>query len=148
MSILASFRKSEACGQTVLPDRSVLIGQKLVENAKIQKFKCDILSNFETFFLPYQTSRVLPVGTDNFEYYKHIHMGNYNIYVHQQCYDWSKSCPKHHQHIHSHWYIGKTSTFPNLMSHFALNTDMTCMASSFQSFGLTQWPRRPLQPVL
>ena len=30
------FLKSEACGQTVLPDRSVLIGQKLVENAKIQ----------------------------------------------------------------------------------------------------------------
>ena len=30
------FRKPEACGQTVLPDRSVLIGQKLVENAKIQ----------------------------------------------------------------------------------------------------------------
>ena len=25
----------EACGQTVLPDRSILIGQKLVENAKI-----------------------------------------------------------------------------------------------------------------
>ena len=30
------FAKPEACGQTVLPDRSVLIGQKLVENAKIQ----------------------------------------------------------------------------------------------------------------
>ena len=30
-------KKPEACGQTVLPDRSVLIGQKLVENAKIQK---------------------------------------------------------------------------------------------------------------
>ena len=30
------FEKPEACGQTVLPDRSVLIGQKLVENAKIQ----------------------------------------------------------------------------------------------------------------
>ena len=45
---LASFGKPEACGQTVLPDRSVLIGQKLVENAKIQKFKCDILSNFQT----------------------------------------------------------------------------------------------------
>ena len=44
--ILASFSKPEACGQIVLPDRSVLIGQKLVENAKIQKFKCDILSNF------------------------------------------------------------------------------------------------------
>ena len=46
---LASFWKPEACGQTVLPDRSVLIGQKLVENAKIEKkFKCDILSNFQT----------------------------------------------------------------------------------------------------
>ena len=40
---LASFLKPEACGQTELPDRSVLIGQKLVENAKIKKFKCDIL---------------------------------------------------------------------------------------------------------
>ena len=30
-----SFEKPEACGQTVLPDRSVLIGQKLVENVKI-----------------------------------------------------------------------------------------------------------------
>ena len=36
------FRKSEACGQTVLPDRSLLIGQKLVKKAKIGKFKCDI----------------------------------------------------------------------------------------------------------
>ena len=50
MSILASFWKPEACGQTVLPDRSVLIGQKLVENANIQKFKCDILSNFQTMW--------------------------------------------------------------------------------------------------
>ena len=33
---LASFRKPEACGQTVLPDRSLYIGQKLVEKAKIQ----------------------------------------------------------------------------------------------------------------
>ena len=32
----------------MLPDRSVLIGQKLVENAKIQKFKCDILDDFQT----------------------------------------------------------------------------------------------------
>ena len=30
-SILASFWKPEACGQTVLPDRSLLKGQKLVE---------------------------------------------------------------------------------------------------------------------
>ena len=36
MDDLASFWKPEACGQTVLPDKSVLIGQKLVENAKIQ----------------------------------------------------------------------------------------------------------------
>ena len=34
--MLASFWKSEACGQIALPDRSVLTGQKLVENAKIQ----------------------------------------------------------------------------------------------------------------
>ena len=40
--------KTEACGQKVLPDRSVFIGQKLVEKAKIQKFKCDNLSNFQT----------------------------------------------------------------------------------------------------
>ena len=32
---LASFLKSEACGQTVLPDGSILIGQKLAKNAKI-----------------------------------------------------------------------------------------------------------------
>ena len=32
---MASFWKPEACGQTVLPDRSVLIGQKLVENAAL-----------------------------------------------------------------------------------------------------------------
>ena len=44
------FWKLEACGQTVLPDRSVLIGQKLVENAKIQNLKCDILSNFQTMW--------------------------------------------------------------------------------------------------
>ena len=47
-SILASFWKPEASGLTVLPDRSFLIRQKLVENAKIKKFKCDILSNFQT----------------------------------------------------------------------------------------------------
>ena len=33
-----SFWKPEACGQTVLPDRSLLIGLKLVENAKLKKF--------------------------------------------------------------------------------------------------------------
>ena len=42
------FLKSWIFGQTVLPDRSILIGQKLVENGKLQKFKCDILSNFQT----------------------------------------------------------------------------------------------------
>ena len=47
-SNLESFWKTEACGQTELPDRSVLIGQKLVENVKIQKFKWDILGDFQT----------------------------------------------------------------------------------------------------
>ena len=50
MVSLASFWKPEACGQTVLPDMSNLLGQKLVENAKIEKFKWDILSNFQTMW--------------------------------------------------------------------------------------------------
>ena len=32
----------------MLPDRSILVGQKLAENAHIGKFKCDILGDFET----------------------------------------------------------------------------------------------------
>ena len=36
---MASFWKPEACGQTVLPDKSVSIGQKLVENAKMPKIQ-------------------------------------------------------------------------------------------------------------
>ena len=31
------FEKPEACGQTVLPDRSILIGQKLMEMPKINQ---------------------------------------------------------------------------------------------------------------
>ena len=33
---LSSFGKPEAFGQTVLPDRSILIGQKLMGNAKLE----------------------------------------------------------------------------------------------------------------
>ena len=40
----------EFCGHTVLPDRLILIGQKLAGNVKIQEFKCDILSNFQTMY--------------------------------------------------------------------------------------------------
>ena len=40
--------ENESCCQKVLPGRSILIGQKLVENAKIQKLKCDILGDFQT----------------------------------------------------------------------------------------------------
>ena len=36
-----------ACGQTLLPDSSILIEQKLAKNPKI-KIKCDILSDFQT----------------------------------------------------------------------------------------------------
>ena len=51
---LASFWKSEVCGQTVLPDRSILKGQKLAENAKIEKLKWDTLGDFQTLcFWPY-----------------------------------------------------------------------------------------------
>ena len=34
---LVSFRMPEGCGLTVLPGRSILIRQKLVKNAKIEK---------------------------------------------------------------------------------------------------------------
>ena len=37
MDSLASFWKPEACSQTVLPDRLVFIGQKILENDKIEK---------------------------------------------------------------------------------------------------------------
>ena len=43
---LASFRKPEVYGQTVLPDRSILRRQKCVENAKIQKIQ---MRHFELF---------------------------------------------------------------------------------------------------
>ena len=36
MDHFGEFLKPEACDQTVLPDRSVLVGQKSMENAKIQ----------------------------------------------------------------------------------------------------------------
>ena len=45
------FWKTEACGQIVLPDRSILIRQKLGENAKIEKFKWDISGDFQTLCL-------------------------------------------------------------------------------------------------
>jgi len=48
---LASFWKRKACGQTVLPDMSSLKGQKLVENAKIEKLKWDILDHDFRFTL-------------------------------------------------------------------------------------------------
>ena len=32
----------------MLPDRSVLRGQKVVEIVKIERFKCDILNDFQT----------------------------------------------------------------------------------------------------
>ena len=39
----------EAYGKkTVLPDSSLLIGQKMMENAKIETFKCDLLRYFQT----------------------------------------------------------------------------------------------------
>ena len=48
---MVSFWTPAACGQIGLPDRSLLIGQKLVENGKIEKVKCDILGNFQTLWV-------------------------------------------------------------------------------------------------
>ena len=36
----------------MLPDRSLLIGQKLAKNAKIEELKCDILGDFQTLWVP------------------------------------------------------------------------------------------------
>ena len=38
----------EACGQIVLPDKSLLLGQKLVENAKMEKSKMQHFDLFKT----------------------------------------------------------------------------------------------------
>ena len=40
-----SFWKSEAFGQTKLPERSILKGQKLVENAEIKKSNATFWNN-------------------------------------------------------------------------------------------------------
>ena len=45
-SVLVSIWKPEICSQIVLPDRSILIEQKLLKEAKMEKFKCDILRDF------------------------------------------------------------------------------------------------------
>ena len=37
------FENLKLAVKKVVPDRSLLIRQKLVENAKMEKFKCDIL---------------------------------------------------------------------------------------------------------
>ena len=47
-SQFGEFLKSEVGGQTVLPDMSILIGQRLVKKAKIEKFKWDIFGYFQT----------------------------------------------------------------------------------------------------
>ena len=42
------FWKPEVSGPTVLPNRSLLMGQKMMENAKIEKLKCDFFADFQT----------------------------------------------------------------------------------------------------
>ena len=44
----------DSCGQTVLPEWSILKGQKLVENAKIQEIKYDILADFQTILARFE----------------------------------------------------------------------------------------------
>ena len=46
--ILVSFWKLDVCIQTVFPDSSILVEQKLVENAKIKKASSGLLRNFQT----------------------------------------------------------------------------------------------------
>ena len=60
-SNLASFWKPEACGQTVLPDKSVLKGQKLVENANMKILNATFWVIFKqcSFTLCKVTSKIL-----------------------------------------------------------------------------------------
>ena len=44
----SGFFKSDTYDQTVLPDRSISIGLKLMENAKIENLNWDISGNFQT----------------------------------------------------------------------------------------------------
>ena len=53
---LSSFWKTEACSKTVLPDRSILIGQKLVKNAKFKNSKATFWVVFKHCVLPYLLS--------------------------------------------------------------------------------------------
>ena len=75
----------EACSQTVLPDKLLLIEQKLIENAKIEKFKCDILSNFQTMWYADCTK------TRDFETYSNRRMKS-----EEAIFQISKSSNKHH----------------------------------------------------
>ena len=55
---LSSFRKPIVCGQTVLPDRSILIEQKLlVENWKMANLK----NSNETFLVIFKQRAVLRI---------------------------------------------------------------------------------------
>ena len=45
---MVNFGDFTACNQTVLPDMSILKGQKLMGTAKIEKFYLKILGNFQT----------------------------------------------------------------------------------------------------
>ena len=49
--ILASFGKPKAFGQTVLPDKSALIGQKMVKMLKLKNSDATFKSNFQTMCL-------------------------------------------------------------------------------------------------
>ena len=42
-----NFCEPQVCGQTVLPERLLIKRQKLVKNAKVKKFNCDIFGNFQ-----------------------------------------------------------------------------------------------------
>ena len=47
---IAGFWKLEALGQTVLPDRSILIAQKSLENAKKAKIQMRLFDFFQTLW--------------------------------------------------------------------------------------------------
>ena len=70
--------KLETYSQTVLPDMSILIGQKLLDNAKIEK-NCEILSDFQTLWASYVLNYIFNIFRVSFALT--VVLGLLNIFV-------------------------------------------------------------------
>ena len=89
MQHLASFWTPEACSQTVLPDRSLLIGLKMVKNAKNRKI---LMRDFWFLyhFCPLKVTCLVTLFYRKFQLFKNsskspIFLPFYQTFVHSKC---------------------------------------------------------------